>query len=65
MVGRSPFDRGDDGHGDRDDHDRDGRGGTTAIGAPIVPVNLDLRNVDGTPRFVNGQRLYLGRRRST
>jgi hypothetical protein len=26
--------------------------------APIVPVNLDLRNADGTPRFVNGQRLF-------
>src|SRR5437868_14213096 len=32
-------------------------GGTTAINAPIVPVSLDLRNSDGSPRFVNGQRL--------
>jgi hypothetical protein len=33
-------------------------GGTTNINAPIVPVSLDLRNADGTPRFVNGQRLF-------
>jgi hypothetical protein len=52
MVGRSPFQRRDD-HGDFDDH-----GQTTRIGAPIVPVNLDLRNADGTPRFVNGKRLF-------
>jgi len=32
-------------------------GGTTAFNAPIVPVIVDLRNFDGTPRFVNGQRL--------
>jgi hypothetical protein len=32
-------------------------GGTTWINAPIVPVTVDLRNADGTPRFVNGQRL--------
>lgn len=47
MVGQSPF-----GHGD------EGRGGTTFVGAPIVPVNIDLRNADGSPRYVNGQRLY-------
>lgn len=51
MVGRSPFDRGDG------DHDFDDNL-TTTIGAPIVPVNLDLRNADGTPRFVNGKRLF-------
>jgi hypothetical protein len=56
MVGRSPFDRGDDERGDRGD--RGDRSGTTTIGAPIVPVNLDLRNADGTPRFVNGTRLF-------
>ena len=33
-------------------------GGTTVFNAPIVPVSLDLRNADGTPRFVNGQRLF-------
>jgi hypothetical protein len=33
-------------------------GGTTRFNAPIVPVSVDLRNFDGTPRFVNGQRLY-------
>lgn len=32
--------------------------GTTTINAPIVPVSLDLRNADGSPRFVNGQRLF-------
>lgn len=64
MVGNSPFGKRDDDH--RDDHDRRGRGdddrddrdGTTWIGAPIIPVNLDLRNADGTPRFVNGVRLF-------
>ncbi len=33
-------------------------GATTRIGAPVIPVNLDLRDFDGTPRFVNGNRLY-------
>src|SRR5579872_1497897 len=33
-------------------------GGTTTINAPIIPVSVDLRNADGTPRFVNGQRLF-------
>ena len=31
--------------------------GTTTFNAPIVPVTLDLRNFDGSPRFVNGQPL--------
>jgi hypothetical protein len=31
--------------------------GTTTINAPIVPVIMDLRNFDGSPRFVNGQPL--------
>jgi hypothetical protein len=35
-----------------------GDGGTTVINAPVIPVALDLRNADGTPRYVNGQRLY-------
>lgn len=52
MVGHSPFAK-------NDDSDSDWKGNTTTIGAPIVPVNLDLRNADGTPRFVNGQRLYV------
>src|SRR5882762_5169909 len=42
MVGHSPFATGND----------DENGGTTSIGAPVVPVNLDLRNFDGSPRFV-------------
>ena len=33
-------------------------GGTTVFNAPVVPVSLDLRNADGTPRFVGGQRLF-------
>jgi hypothetical protein len=33
-------------------------GGTTIISAPIIPVDVDLRNFDGSPRFVGGQRLY-------
>jgi hypothetical protein len=48
MVGRSPFSGGDEA-----EHE----GGTTWINAPIVPVTLDLRNADGTPRFVNGHPL--------
>jgi hypothetical protein len=32
-------------------------GGTTTINAPIIPVIMDLRNADGTPRFVGGQPL--------
>lgn len=45
MVGNSPLSKGDDGTG------------RTTIGAPIVPVIVDLRNADGSPRFLNGQRL--------
>jgi hypothetical protein len=33
-------------------------GQTSTLSAPIIPVSLDLRNADGTPRFVNGQRLF-------
>ncbi len=29
-----------------------GQGGTTTINAPVVPVSLDLRNSDGSPRYV-------------
>lgn len=32
--------------------------GPTILNAPIIPVSLDLRNFDGSPRYVNGQRLY-------
>lgn len=28
------------------------KGGTTVFNAPIIPVSLDLRNADGSPRFV-------------
>ena len=52
MVGRSPF------QSSNDDWRFDDHGQTTRIGAPIVPVNLDLRNADGTPRFVGGRRLF-------
>jgi hypothetical protein len=47
MVGNSPLSKDDDG------------GQRTTIGAPIVPVILDLRNADGSPRSVNGHRLIL------
>jgi hypothetical protein len=41
MVGNSPF----------------GKDGAATINAPIVPVTIDLRNADGTPRFINGKPL--------
>jgi hypothetical protein len=37
--------------------------GTTTLGAPIVPVALDFRNADGSPRFVrvvNGKAITCG-----
>jgi len=52
MVGHSPL-------GKNDDSDPDWIGQTTTMDAPVIPVNLDLRNADGTPRFVNGHRLYV------
>jgi hypothetical protein len=33
-------------------------GKTTVFDAPIIPVSLDLRNYDGSVRYVNGKRLY-------
>jgi len=30
-------------------------GGTTTVNAPVVPVTMDLRNADGSPRFVINQ----------
>jgi hypothetical protein len=39
------------------------KGGTTTLNAPIVPVSLDLRNADGSPRFVrvvNGKAITCG-----
>ena len=57
MVGRAPFKGGEDGK-DRHDGDRhDGDGQVTRFRAPVVPVTVDLRNADGSPRFVNGQPL--------
>ena len=50
MVGNSPFGQGGE---------EDRGGGTTSIGAPVVPVNIDLRNADGSPRFIGGKRLYM------
>jgi hypothetical protein len=49
MVGHAPFGQG---------NNSDWQGETTFINAPVVAVNLDLRNFDGSPRFVNGHRLY-------
>jgi hypothetical protein len=34
-----------------------GQGGTTVFNAPVVPVTVDMRNFNGSPRFVKGQRL--------
>jgi len=31
--------------------------GTTLINAPIVPMIMDLRNFDGSPRYINGHRI--------
>ncbi|HEY5211509.1 MAG TPA: hypothetical protein VIJ38_00640 [Acidobacteriaceae bacterium] len=52
MVGSSPLAKGGD-------SDEDSRGNTTRINAPVIAVNIDLRNYDGTPRYLNGVRLYL------
>jgi hypothetical protein len=38
-------------------------GGTTTLNAPVIPVTLDLRNADGSPRFVrvvNGKAITCG-----
>jgi hypothetical protein len=49
MVGHAPFSScGED----------DQNGETTTIDAPVVAVNLDLRNFDGSKRFVGGHRLF-------
>lgn len=32
--------------------------GSTTFNAPVVPVSVDLRNFDGSPRFVGGHRLF-------
>ena len=47
MAGHSPFsdDRADD------------ESGRTKIPAPVIPVIVDLRNADGSPRYVGGHRL--------
>jgi hypothetical protein len=40
--------------------------GTTTLGGPIVPVSIDLRNADGTPRYVkvvNGKAMTCGNAR--
>lgn len=50
MVGNSPLSSGDD---------SDSRGQSTHINAPVIPVNIDLRNYDGSPRYLNGVRLIL------
>jgi hypothetical protein len=46
MIGRAPF-------------GEDSSEGTTTIDAPIVPVIIDLRNFDGSPRYFNGVRMIL------
>jgi hypothetical protein len=52
MVGRAPFKGGEDDNGHHGDD-----GPVTRFRAPLVPVTVDLRNADGSPRFVNGKRL--------
>jgi hypothetical protein len=52
MVGRAPFKGGED---DDDRHDDDDP--VTRFRAPVVPVTVDLRNADGSLRYVNGQPL--------
>lgn len=48
MVGNAPFGPGDS----------NGQESTTWVNAPVVAVSIDLRNADGSPRFVNGHRLF-------
>ena len=48
MVGRAPFGT----------SESEGSAETTEIRAPVVPVSLDLRNFEGSPRFVDGKRLF-------
>jgi hypothetical protein len=47
MVGRAPV----------GENDNSNASPVTRFRAPVVPVTVDLRNADGSPRFVNGQRL--------
>ncbi|MBO0754707.1 MAG: hypothetical protein J2P54_02520 [Bradyrhizobiaceae bacterium] len=49
MVGRTPVTGGENDNGDDTP--------VTRIRAPVIPVTVDLRNFDGSPRFVNGQPL--------
>jgi hypothetical protein len=59
MVGNSPFTQGSQGQEDQGNgNGKDSDGQSAIISAPVVPVNLDLRNADGTVRYVNGKRLY-------
>jgi hypothetical protein len=59
MVGNSPFAQGNQGQGNQGHgNEGDSDGESTTISAPVVAVNLDLRNADGSPRFVGGHRLY-------
>src|SRR6202035_3592305 len=51
MVGHSPLQS-------SDGSDDNWIGKRTTIGAPVIAVNVDLRNADGSPRFVNGKRLF-------
>ncbi len=57
MVGNSPFDKSRDSDDSRDPDSPGGK--TTTIDGPVIPVNMDLRNYNGSPRYVNGVRLYL------
>jgi hypothetical protein len=59
MVGRSPFRAEADDSAPSSFPQGDNEFGQkiTLIDAPVIPVTLDLRNADGSPRFVNGRRL--------
>jgi hypothetical protein len=60
MVGNSPFapGNGNGGPGNGGPGNGGPNGESANINAPLVAVNLDLRNADGSPRFVGGHRLY-------
>jgi hypothetical protein len=51
MVGHSPYSQG---------HEDDWQGETTQLGAPIVPVTIDLLDTDGSLRFIDGHPLVSG-----
>jgi hypothetical protein len=51
MVGNSPFTQGNQGQGNEGNGNGDSNGQSTSIGAPVVAVNLDLRDSNGKKYF--------------